>query len=62
MVKEDKFFKVPGKPWGFYFESGKIDNLKENDFVFIGCGKWSFFIQGSGSGNVFGNHEDCLFA
>ena len=43
MVRENKFFKVPGKPWGFYFKSaGKIDNLKENDFLFTGCGKWSF--------------------
>lgn len=43
MVKENKFFKVPGKTRGFYFERGKIDNLKENDVVFIWCAKWSLY-------------------
>ena len=44
MVKENKFFKVPGKLWGFNFGSGKIDNLKKNDFIFIGVGNGLFLL------------------
>ena len=40
--RESKFFQAQGKLWAFILMSGKIDNLKENDFVFIWCGKWSF--------------------
>ena len=45
MVKENKFFKVPGKLWGFNFGSGKIDNLKKNDFTFIGVGNGLFLLE-----------------